>query len=206
MPFTAAMRNTMLDVLGTGVNGAFGSLHSAFSATGLLELTGGAPAYARMPLTWQAAAAGVKSIVTPGPIFNVAGGSTVAFLGFWSLVTGGVFQGMFPVGGTGYKEVQTSITGAPTLADSIISEGHGFVNGDRVVFLNGTAPGALVIGTIYFVVNAAANSFQVAATSGGTPLAFATAASAACVVSKIVPEVYAGQGTYQANSFDYSMP
>ena len=51
--------------------------------------------------------------------------------------------------------------------DTITVTGHGFNNGDVVTF-GGTAPGGLSTGIAYYVINKATDTFQVAATSGGS--------------------------------------
>ena len=55
---------------------------------------------------------------------------------------------------------------------------HTLNNGDVVVFGGTTVPTGLTAGTPYFVVNAAANTFQVSATSGGGAITPTTAGSA----------------------------
>ena len=86
-----AGRNLMLD---SGIAGfGFLSLHSADpGATGVNELTGGAPAYARKAITWAAAGSGSRASSNT-QAFDVPASSTVAFVGYWSLATGGVFYG-----------------------------------------------------------------------------------------------------------------
>ena len=54
----------------------------------------------------------------------------------------------------------------------VTSTGHGLVNGERVIFQTTAAlPTGITANTIYFVVNAAANTFQIAATLGGAAIA-----------------------------------
>jgi hypothetical protein len=90
-------KNVALNAL-AGV-AVFGSLHSGDpGATGtLLELTGGTPAYARKALTWGAASGGILPLAAVFPTWDVPVGSTVAYVGLWSLVTGGVYYGCFDV-------------------------------------------------------------------------------------------------------------
>jgi hypothetical protein len=53
----------------------------------------------------------------------------------------------------------------------VTSTGHGLVNGKRVIFqTTATLPTGITANTVYFVVNAAADTFQISATSGGAPL------------------------------------
>jgi len=70
----------------------FASLHSADpGATGANEISGGSPAYARQPVTWNPSSGQVSAIVGT-LVFNVPA-STVAFAGLWSAVSGGVWRG-----------------------------------------------------------------------------------------------------------------
>jgi hypothetical protein len=81
----------MLDHLGT--EAVYASLHSADPGdTGANELSGGSPAYARKAITWNAAAAGSMDDSNV-PVFDVAAGSTVLYVGLWSALTSGTFYG-----------------------------------------------------------------------------------------------------------------
>jgi hypothetical protein len=60
---------------------------------------------------------------------------------------------------------QTGTAAAAT--DLITLTAHGLTNGDTVVFTNVGAATPLVVGTIYYVVAASANTFSVALTKGG---------------------------------------
>jgi hypothetical protein len=91
MPYSNAAKNAMLDHLGSIAG--FMSLHNANPGdTGANEISGGAPAYARKANTWSAAAAGSMDN-SNAPVFDIPAGATVAFVGFWSLATGGTFYG-----------------------------------------------------------------------------------------------------------------
>lgn len=82
--------NAMLDQLGTLIT--FASLHTANpGGTGANELTGGAPAYARKSITWNAAAAGNLDS-SNAPVFDVPA-ATITHVGFWSAVTAGTNYG-----------------------------------------------------------------------------------------------------------------
>lgn len=92
MPLNDTAKNYMLDQLGTQI-GFFG-LHSADpGTTGTNELTGGSPAYARKAATWASAATGSMTDTGADPVFDVASGSTVAWVGLWSSLTVGTFYG-----------------------------------------------------------------------------------------------------------------
>lgn len=93
MPYTVTGKNVQLDHLGT-VTG-FVSLHTADPGeTGLNEVTGGSPAYARKAITWAAASAAVDGEMAASnqPLFDVPAGTTVTHVGFWTLASGGDFH------------------------------------------------------------------------------------------------------------------
>ena len=72
---------------------AFMSLHSANPGpTGANELAGGAPAYARKAVTWTGAVTGIANL-NGDKTFDVPAGSTVAYVGLWSALSGGTFYG-----------------------------------------------------------------------------------------------------------------
>lgn len=184
----------MLDAFGTAA--VFASLHSAFPGdTGASEITGGTPPYARQAITWSPAAAGVKANAT-NPSFNVPAGTTIAWLGFWSLVTAGVWQGGFPLGSGATQPVESD---APT--DTLLAENHGLTNGTRVVILHTGAfaiPGGLTEGSIYFVVGATTDTFQVSLTSGGAAINITT--DSVALVATIIPETFGAQGVFATTS------
>lgn len=171
------------------------SLHTAYSASGANEVTGGSPAYARKAITMAAAASRARAASTQ-PTFDVPTGTTVRFVGLWTNA-GTVFKGMFANGGS-EKGFQIDATN-----NNILCEGHGLVNGDKVVFYGGTPPGGLTEGTVYFVVgNSTADPdlFQVALTAGGAAIDITTLHTPACKLSKIIEESFGAQGTFQVQS------
>lgn len=90
MPISAAGKNLMLDAL--GASAVYVSLHTADpGATGVNEVTGGAPAYARKAITWSGASSGSKS-ASNQPVFDVPACS-ISYVGYWSAITGGTFYG-----------------------------------------------------------------------------------------------------------------
>ena len=91
MPYSTSGKNVMLDALGTAAG--FVSAHASDPGdSGTGEISGGAPAYARKAITWNAAAAGSKT-ASNSPVIDVEGGDTVAFVGLWSASTAGTFYG-----------------------------------------------------------------------------------------------------------------
>lgn len=190
-------KNLMLDAF-AGV-ADFASLHDGYpGTTGANEISGGTPAYARKAMTWNAAAAGnLDSNATP--VLDVAAGTEVRFVGFWTLATAGVFHGFMVVGGDPKEMI------AAAAADTIEATGHGFADTDKIVFIGGTAPGGLTEGTVYFVRDATTDTFKVAATSGGAAIDLTNSGALACKVSKIVPESFGAQGTFTVSDADLNL-
>lgn len=76
-----------LSALGTAAK--FISLHSTDPGTsGAGELTGGTPAYGRQSATWTTPTTDTLALSNQ-PTFNVAGGSTASYVGFYTAATGG---------------------------------------------------------------------------------------------------------------------
>jgi hypothetical protein len=91
VPFVAATRDGMLDVLDTLATHA--SLHIGDpSTTGANEVSGGSPAYARKAITWSAASGGSKTL-TATVTFDVPSATTVTHAGTWSALAAGTFRG-----------------------------------------------------------------------------------------------------------------
>lgn len=81
-----AQRETLAIAYGAAATHA--ALHTAVPSQGTpAEVTGGAPAYARKPLTW--AAGGSDGVVTASATFDVPTGTTVTHAGLWSAITAG---------------------------------------------------------------------------------------------------------------------
>lgn len=195
--FTDARANAILDTELTAADKM--SLHTAYSATGTNEVTGGS--YARQTITWASAAS--RSKASSGNIdFPVPAATTVAWIGVWNSA-GTVFRGMWPNGGTDFSlqlDVATN--------NRIYAEGNGMANDDRVTFTGATVPAGLTAGTHYWVVGATAadpDYFQVAATQGGAAIDITGLPSADARVSKIVLEAYSGAGTHRVSSFSVGM-
>lgn len=93
-------RQRLLD--STGTTYGFASLHTGDpGATGSAnEVAGGSPAYARKAITWASATSAtpsVKALNGTLPTWDVPAGTTVAFVGLWTLVAGGTYAGCFDV-------------------------------------------------------------------------------------------------------------
>lgn len=185
MSLTTAAKNTMLNAL--TIDAA--SLHTAFPGlTGANEVTGGTPAYARKAVTFGAAAGGSRSL-SAAVTFDVPA-TTARWFGFWS---SGTFVGYAANGGTQLL-FQVDVTN-----NLVRSTAHGLTNGTKVAFFNSTVPAPLVEGTVYYVVNAASDTFQISATNGGIAIAL-TATGSGCALSTLIEDVYASQGTHTLNT------
>ena len=95
MGYSDVGKDLMLDALGAVA--VFVSLHDgAPGDNGANEIAGGAPAYIRKAITWNASAAGsLDSSNTPE--LNVPAGTTVTYVGFWSAEAAGTFYGFADV-------------------------------------------------------------------------------------------------------------
>ncbi len=183
---TTFTRNAMLG----GFPGTHVSAHTAYSATGTNEVTGGAPAYARKAVTYAAASAEGRTASTT-PVFDIPAAATVRFIGMWDAVTAGNFLGMIANGG---DEREFSIDIATE--NRVKLTAHGWAATQKIVFIGDTPPAPLVEGTVYFVAGTVnANDFQVSATSGGGAITLTAEAGPKCVVSAIVEEAFGAQGT-----------
>lgn len=91
MPYSTLGKNAMLNAL--GALAGFVSLHTGDPGdNGANEISGGSPAYARKAGTWNAASGGSLDN-SNAPVFDVPAATTVSWVGFWSLASGGVFYG-----------------------------------------------------------------------------------------------------------------
>ena len=201
--FTDARINAGLDGRLPGT--VYVSAHSAFSATGTNEISGGTPAYARQ-LMGMDAATGRIADNTDAETIDVPAGTDVQFLGLFDAVTAGNFLGMFPLGATKTlvgMAIPAIENSAP--ADTLWVPGHGFSLNDRICFfeVDGSLPTGITEGTLYYVIGTpTTNSLQISATEGGGALDITAAGSFIC--SDAVPETFGSQGTLElaAGAFD----
>lgn len=91
MPYTILGKNAMLNAL--AALALYASLHDGDPGeSGVNEISGGSPAYARKGNTWNAAANGSLDN-SNAPVFDIPAGKTVKYVGFWSALTTGIFYG-----------------------------------------------------------------------------------------------------------------
>lgn len=196
MPLSTADLNSMLSTW-TAANGWM-SAHSAFSATGANELSGGT--YARVAVTW-ASPSGASVALTGTPYnINAPASSSVAWVGFWSASTAGTFGGMFPGGNaSGFAFA------APSSTSVLLAPGSAYANGTTVVVLpvpGGSLPGGLAEGTVYYVVSASGDTFQLSTTLGGS--AVTITADGAALVQGITVESFGSANTYSVSGASVS--
>lgn len=195
MPFSTACADFMLDQAGTSKL-LYMSLHSAYSATGASELTGGSPAYARQAATWAAAGSNSKAL-SGTYTWNVPASSSVAFIGFWDAVTSGNFQGMFPDAAGASPFAFT----APSSTSVLLAPGSGYAANQTVVVFapaGSALPTGLTGGVVYFTKSPSSDSTQLSATSGGTAISLSSDGSG--VIQACFVEVFASQGTFTLSS------
>lgn len=207
---TDVTKNACLDSAVAGAPGSalFLGLHTAPGQAGA-EVTGGAPAYARKAITWQAAGAvtqGAKDI-TAAVTFDIPAGTTVRGVGLWSASTAGTLRAWSPAGAASRKAF--TVNAAGVTANTIDSPGHGLVAGNSVVVwptIGAVLPTPLAEDTEYFVIAAGLTTdvFSLSATLGGSAIDITAIGDGD--VQKFTPEVFAGQGTYQATTFTVSFP
>lgn len=193
MTIPAATKNSMLDAL--TINNA--SLHTAFpGSTGANEVSGGTPAYAKKAITVGASSGGTRSL--SGSVNFDVPASTIRWVGFYNSST---FLFAVPNGGATPKNFMSVAS-----TDVVYSAGHGYADTDKIVFYNGTPPGGLTEGTTYFVRDSTADTFKVAATSGGSAIDLTSAPSFGCVVCAITEDVYATQSTHTLSTATFVVP
>ena len=137
MTWPLATKNNMLG----GQTFTDASLHTAFPGnTGTSEVSGGAPAYARKAITINAPSGGIRAL-NASVAFDVPA-STVRWVGFWN---GAAFVGTAPNGGATPKNFMSIAS-----TDLVYAAAHGWSDTQKIVFYNGTPPGGLTEGTVYF--------------------------------------------------------
>lgn len=204
---TDVCKNAMLDSAVAGAPGTalFLGLHTTLGASGT-EVTGGSPAYGRKAITWNAAATGAKDI-TAAVTFDVPAATTVRAVQLWSASTAGTSRAWMPAGSTARRAF--SVIAGDLAGNTIQSPGHGLVAGNSVVFwatIGAALPTPLAEDTEYFVIATGLTTdvFEVSTTLGGAAVDITAIGDGD--VQKFTPEVFAGQGTYQATSFQISLP
>lgn len=146
-------------------------------AGGGTEVAGGA--YARVAVVNNAANFPAAVGTSPTTKTNGAAITFPTATANWGTVTA---WGLYDAGGGGNLIAwarllySLKVVTADSATDVFTSTAHGFVNGDSVEIESdtGTVPAGLAAQTEYFIVTAAANTFQLSLTSGGAAINFTT--------------------------------
>jgi TP901-1 family phage major tail protein len=86
------------------------------------------------------------------------------------------------------KSVTTEAGNAFTVTsatDLITVSSNPYTDDDQIVFSEGTAPGGLEEGRIYYVISTASDDFQVSLTEGGSAVTLTADAADSCVIKKV---------------------
>lgn len=189
--FVPTAKDAMLDALDI----THASAHSGFpGVTGAGEISGGG--YARVAASFGSSTTGVRSL-SSGIGLTIPSGETVRWLGLWN---GSAFVGYAANAGVPHEFICDPST------DTVACPAHGYVDTNKIVFYGDAVPAPLVEGTVYFVVNATVNAFQVSATSGGPVIDLTTGGGSGCVVSGITEETYGGGGTHTISTWVLGLP
>jgi hypothetical protein len=171
------------------------SLHSGYPGiTGANEVSGGA--YARKSVNVSAPVGGQRSLAAS--IAFTVPATTIRWVGWWDDAN---FLGATPNGGATPKNFVSLASD-----DRVYCVSHGYADGTKVVFWLGTAPPPLVTGSIYYVRDAATDSFKVAETLGGTAIDLTSAPSFGCVVSSITEKTYSAPATHTVTVGTFLIP
>jgi hypothetical protein len=171
--FSDFLENEILDhILGTGaypMPSVFGALHSDHPGeTGANEIIGGS--LARQAIAFGAAAGGSASNSAQEEWDTTGAASgTAYFVGLWDAVTLGNFLWAVPLG-TATAPVVAATFSAQASTDTLTSYGHGYATNDRVYVKRGSGsalPTGLAEDTLYHVVGATADTFQLSTSQGG---------------------------------------
>ena len=180
MPLTTTGKNNLISVTSFTHAGAYTDL-------GVTETSGGS--YARQSITWAAASSGTRTNSAQITI-PIAAGQTIQAVGVWDASTSGNSQGFWQIGSTIAGVATVALTG-----DIFTSIAHGLANTDRV-FVAAPAGSSLPTGlsatTLYFVVGATTDSFQLSLTSGGA--AVDITANGEVAFFRTVPQTFASAG------------
>lgn len=100
----------------------------------------------------------------------LAFGTLAAKIGYWYDLKKTDLSRIFDVTSVTIAETATHLAPGTAADDLITFNAHGLTNGMAVTFTGAGLATPLVVGTVYYVVNSAANSFKVALTPGGVAI------------------------------------
>lgn len=174
----------------------FASLHAGFpGTTGANEVTGGS--YARQSIAFGVSSGGIRAQIG-AEVFSVPASSTVRWVGYWQ---SGNWLFAVPAGGAAPKNFVSLAS-----SDMVYSPAHGWSDGQKVVFFNGTPPGGLAEGAVVFVRDALTDSFKIAATLGGPAIDLTAPPSAGCWIAAITEYAYSAAGSFNLETSQIVIP
>jgi hypothetical protein len=112
MPLAVGLKDLMVDA-GTAVIDEMSLHDDAPGSTGVNEISGGSPAYARQPCAFDPSAGG-SSALAAAVSFDVPPATTVRYLGLWT-AAGSVYRGYYDVADEAYAAQGTYEVGAGTI-------------------------------------------------------------------------------------------
>lgn len=198
VPFNPTSKNAALTAIAAnitfvGVQTLVDPTLTATCAAG--EASGGG--YNRQGVSWSAASG--SQMANSGALTIPVPAGTFGFLTFFNNLSanGGTnYFGYAPMGGAsaikGFAVVDTTLSNADYFCD-----GHGLSNGNTVFIypeFGGTLPSTITTGTLYYVVGATTNTFQLSATSGGAAIVLTVLQSGAFFWQRIVSETFNAAG------------
>lgn len=160
-----SMANALLDLVFrnqsfSAITGVKASLHNADpGTTGANEIVG----TTRQDVTFNAASGGLAAVAANVPFSNMPG-ADVLYIGYWS--SDGRFIGSGPNGAL--KDFTATDTG-----DTFTSASHGYSDGMSVALLAplaGSLPSGVSADTIYYIRDAATNTFKLTTSPGGSAI------------------------------------
>jgi hypothetical protein len=198
MPYNSTTRNAAC----TGISGqiTYVGVHTLVDpGTGTTanagEASGGS--YIRQAVAWASASAGTQA--NSGALTIPVPAGTYGFLTFWNAQTlnsGTQYMGYAPMGGA--SAIKGFATVDPTLSNNqYFAPGHGLSNGNTLFVypeFGTTLTAPLATGTLYYVITAATNTFQLSTTSGGSAVPLTTLNSGVFYWQRIVSEVFNAAG------------
>lgn len=165
--FTSTV-NGLRDFAGYGMKVSFSLIYQSLSANALTTVMNNLATVASVPQTFTI----TSNYGAPTPV-SLSGTTTAGSTTITMASTTGITAGM-QVTGIGTPLTTPIAVTFQDSGDTVTLVAHGLSNGDEVSFAAITSTTGIIINKIYYVVNAAADTFQVAATLGGAALSLTT--------------------------------
>jgi len=162
-----------------GISPQINVSYTSLGTTALELLFGDIPNGLSGQLITITGSTGAPALISKATSGTTSGSTTVTMANTSSLATG------MEVYGTGLSTARTAT--CQDTGDTFTITAHGVPNDQPIMFTVRTTTTGFVINTTYYVVNATADTFQIATTVAGTPLSLTTNGSCSfIVIPKIV--------------------